>query len=404
MTNWDDPMSEREARVRRRRGSGDLVMARPPTIGAGLNELDNLLSQLDANQAEQTPQQQVRGALGAGITAVLTAALAVFIGLVGMRPTTCEDTCSWARDGLCDDTVHPESINLVCSVGSDCADCGPRDTFWLPHWAAVVASLLLTALVVLGVRAAVEMFQLWEAQMRGPGSWARIPLTDAYVGISFINKLANSTQVREKGLKVVQYVLRGVAYSALLSPALSKDLKSLSKATSIARRFFKFGRWVKHFEDLEEAHEQKDLIMRGLLYFRIAANFGADWAEDVCSLERVGILHSLKLGTLSHEFLLFAEYCQFALALVEILVTGVRARKERQVVTMAEAAGAEPNKMLKQRRKLALVRLELVKYVSDVGKALYDCELPFAHEGVFIGCALFSGVMSTHKNICKIYK
>ena len=109
--------------------------------------------------------------------------------------------CSWARDGLCDDTVHPESINLVCSVGSDCADCGPRDTFWLPHWAAVVASLLLTALVVLGVRAAVEMFQLWEAQMRGPGSWARIPLTDAYVGISFINKLANSTQVPEKRLK-----------------------------------------------------------------------------------------------------------------------------------------------------------------------------------------------------------
>ena len=136
----------------------------------------------------------------------------------------------------------------------------------------------------------------------------------------------------------------------------------------------------------------------------IAANFGADWAEDVCSLERVGILPSLGLGALSHEFLLFAEYCQFALALVEILVTGVRARKERQVVSKAEAGGAEPDKMLKQRRKLALVRLELVKYVSDVGKALYDCELPFAHEGVFIGCALFSGVLSTHKNIVKVYK
>ena len=105
--------------------------------------------------------------------------------------------CSWARDGLCDDTVHPESINLVCSAGSDCADCGPRDTFWLPHWAAVTVSLLLTALVVLGVRATVEMFRLWEAQMRGHGLWARIPLTDAYFGISFINKLANSTQVRE---------------------------------------------------------------------------------------------------------------------------------------------------------------------------------------------------------------
>ena len=32
--------------------------------------------------------------------------------------------------------------------------------------------------------------------MLGPGSWARIPLTDAYFGVSFINKLANSTQAR----------------------------------------------------------------------------------------------------------------------------------------------------------------------------------------------------------------
>ena len=223
MAKWDDPMSEREVRLRRRRGSGDLVMARPPTVGAGLNELDNLIDNLQAAQEKQSPQQQVRDALGVGIMTVLTAALALFIGLVGMRPTTCEDTCaaaatrpppappppsppplsrpppslpppsltalalavrvqralhlhartrtrgvtcgaslplplpatatpppcrcSWAGDGLCDDTVHPESINLVCSFGSDCADCGARDTFWLPHWAAITISLLLTALV-----------------------------------------------------------------------------------------------------------------------------------------------------------------------------------------------------------------------------------------------------------------
>ena len=43
--------------------------------------------------------------------------------------------------------MHPESINLVCSFGSDCSDCGARDTFWLPHWAAITISLMLTALV-----------------------------------------------------------------------------------------------------------------------------------------------------------------------------------------------------------------------------------------------------------------
>ena len=96
MPDWDQPMTEREARLRRRRGSGDLVMARPPTVGAGLNELDNLIDNLQAVQEKPTPQQQVRDALGVGIMAVLTAALAVFIGLVGMRPTTCEDTCAAA--------------------------------------------------------------------------------------------------------------------------------------------------------------------------------------------------------------------------------------------------------------------------------------------------------------------
>ena len=73
--------------------------------------------------------------------------------------------------------------------------------------------------------------------------------------------------------------------------------------------------------------------------------------------------------------MLFAEFCQLALALVEIFVTTVRARKEGQVADLADAMSDDvaPPKLLAQRRKLAIVRLELVKFVSDVGKALYDC-------------------------------
>ena len=51
-----------------------------------------------------------------------------------------------------------------------------------------------------------------------------------------------------------------------------------------------------------------------------------------------------------------------------------------------------------------MVRLEMCKFVSDLGKAFYDCELTFAHEGVFIGCALFSALLSTHKNMVKVLK
>eukprot|EP00966_Prymnesium_polylepis_P318833 7363622-Prymnesium_polylepis.1 len=208
-----------------------------------------------------------------------------------------------------------------------------------------------------------------------------VPITDASFDIDTANKFANSCQVREKGLKILQYVLRLGAYTDVV-PAASKALKGLSKTTSIARRFFKFCRWVKHFEDLAEAKDEKDFVMRVQLFIRVAANFGAgaraaalprrgpfaretartdtatrsldlsapppharlrralvtprcaDWAEDVCSLERIGILPK---GTLSVEFMLFAEYCQLVLALVEVSVTSAKLRKEEEKTAKVSA-------------------------------------------------------------------
>ena len=277
------------------------------------------------------------------------------------------------------------------------------------HWSVIVACLVATAALLLGLDNLQPLLHAYSA--RRDASWMRVPLTDAIYGQATLNKLANTAQVREKGLKILQYVLRGGAYCGLFDKETSKHLKTLSKSTSIARRFFKFFRWVKHFEDLAEAKAEKGRVMRGLLYLRVAANFGADWAEDVCSLERIGLLPA---GTLSISFLLFAEYCQLVLALVEVYVTTAKVRTEEDKaraveVEAAVAAAAEPAKaasgaVLKQQRKLALTRLELVKFVSDIGKAIYDCELHFAHEGVFIGCSLFSALVSTHKNMAKVLK
>ena len=62
-----------QTRLRRRRASGDLVMARQPTYGSGLNELDNMLSELDrmspagAHSMEQAPRPG-RGVVGAATT------------------------------------------------------------------------------------------------------------------------------------------------------------------------------------------------------------------------------------------------------------------------------------------------------------------------------------------------
>ena len=102
--------------------------------------------------------------------------------------------------------------------------------------------------------------------------------------------------------------------------------------------------------------------------------------------------------------MLFAEYCQLVLAVVEVVVTKARETKEKHVFDLARSVGASPSELTKLRRKCAMVRLEMCKFVSDLGKAFYDCELAFAHEGVFIGCALFSALLSTHKNMVKVLK
>ncbi len=40
--------------------------------------------------------------------------------------SVCENTCEYADDGECDDG-GPDSITSICTFGSDCGDCGPRD-------------------------------------------------------------------------------------------------------------------------------------------------------------------------------------------------------------------------------------------------------------------------------------
>jgi len=416
-------------------------MDREDSIGAGLDQLDKMINELSDDKVPPQWNDEQRAAIkkaGANyanpsvetprsglsvfdlVTAVVVLAMSSLVAIVFYPPpawATCENTCLTSNDGTCDDggvdkwpfDSAAKGGRGTCALGTDCSDCGSRN-FAIPKHFFILACLLTTALLVVGVEQAAYLVQyhLAKDMYRDVSNFRRIrvPLTDFPFGVDLINRIANSCQVREKGLKVCQYVFRGLAYSGYLSKENSKLLKQLSKTTSLARRCFKFFRWVKHFEDLAEAREQKTGYMQFLLFFRVAANFGADWAEDVCSLERVGVLPA---GTLSTEFMLFAEYCQLALALVEILVTGVRARKEAEVTVLAhqyfkDGDGISEEKLLKQDRKLALVRLELIKYVSDVGKALYDCELPYASERVFIGCSLFSGVLSTHKNVVKVVK
>jgi len=224
----------------------------------------------------------------------------------------------------------------------------------------------------------------------------RLPLTDKPVDLKAICTLISSAQTREKALKVLQYWAKLVAYFLLKKQGDSvygKHFEGLGKNLSTARRFFKFLRWFKHFDDIAEAQAEKSASFRGLLLMDVAANVVADVSEDITSLEKVGILRK---GVLPKRTEYYSNWCQLILAVVEIAVSHVKSNRARAKLAKDDSVATQ--------RKSTLANLELSKYYADLVKAFWDCELAFANEFAFIISGLWAALVSTHKYAVKAVK
>ncbi|CAK0802827.1 unnamed protein product, partial [Prorocentrum cordatum] len=116
--------------------------------------------------------------------------------------------------------------------------------------------------------------------------------------------------------------------------------------------------------------------------------------EDITSLEKVGVLRK---GTLPARTEYYSNWCQLVLAVVEIAVSHVKARRARE-------KAAAPDATVAARRKRALCELEFSKFIADLIKGFYDCELSFASELAFILSGLWASLVSTHKYCLKALK
>jgi len=231
----------------------------------------------------------------------------------------------------------------------------------------------------------------------------RLPLSDKHMSLGAAIKLISNAQTREKSLKILQYTCKLLAYAlvrrwkdashSMRRWRTGKHCEALAKNLSTARRFFKFMRWLKHFEDIAEAKTEKTSAFRQLLYVDVACNIVADISEDVTSLEKLGILRK---GTLPKRTEYYSNWCQLGLAVVEIAVSAVKAKRWREV--------SGPEEPLSQRRKRAMADLELSKYAADLIKAFWDCELSFASEFAFCCAGLWAALISTHKYALKVLK
>merc|ERR1719343_72593 len=110
-------------------------------------------------------------------------------------------------------------------------------------------------------------------------------------------------------------------------------------------------------------------MVRYLFLTEFFWNMAADISEDITSLEKVKIIPA---GWLPKRTEYYSNWCQLILAGVEIVVSVYK----RMIV--------DPTDVVKSK----LLTLELVKFICDLGKGFYDCELSFSQESTFIGCGL----------------
>ncbi|CAE8700753.1 unnamed protein product, partial [Polarella glacialis] len=110
-----------------------------------------------------------------------------------------------------------------------------------------------------------------------------LPLSDQVLDLKGINKALSSAQTREKALKIIQYGAKLLAYILLRAGKnladLGKHFDALGKSLSTARRFFKFMRFMKHFEDIKDARAEKSPGFQKLLFLDIGCNLVADISE-----------------------------------------------------------------------------------------------------------------------------
>mmetsp|Transcript_24767 Transcript_24767/g.68004 ORF Transcript_24767/g.68004 Transcript_24767/m.68004 type:complete len:237 (-) Transcript_24767:139-849(-) len=225
----------------------------------------------------------------------------------------------------------------------------------------------------------------------------KLPLSDKCVDLKGANTVLSSAQSREKALKIIQYTAKLAAYVLARASnwaSLGKHFEALAKNLSTARRFFKFMRWMKHFEDIAEARADKNPSFGRLLYLDIACNLAADISEDVTSLEKVGILRK---GVLPARTEYYSNWCQLVLAVVEIAVSYVKERRARE-------KSSSPDASVEVQRKHTMAQLEFSKFIADLVKAFWDCELSFASELAFCMSGLWAAIVSTHKYAVRALK
>ena len=226
-------------------------------------------------------------------------------------------------------------------------------------------------------------------------------LVDATATLSTLAApLAAHIELREKTLKVVQYVAKLIAQ--LLSPdgASATRLRSLAKHLSSVRRLIKLLRWVKYGQDYLDAQREPKEPMRRLLLFEFGLNLSVDVMQDAVTLEKVG---AIPKGVIPKWLEKLADRLDLLLCVVDVVLASVKVSRLQDFVEDCRRGAGEgkaPAPESEARRKLALQKAALVRYVCDTLQCLHDAR-SWPPEPVAHACAVVSAAVAVNDKTLK---
>ena len=229
------------------------------------------------------------------------------------------------------------------------------------------------------------------------------------------SKAMASTDVREKGLKVVQYGAKLVHYYLSRIDATDPDAKrakGVATWISTARRCMKLLRWLKYFGNLKDAEQEKVPALSTAMYANVAAGVFADTLQDAITLQKIGVL---KKGTLPKGLERKAAWAELFVAVIGIVTSYAKVARAQVRVTVGVAdlklkkqqdeRGAwkvSATAVKKHAGKVFDGQISLVKSACDTVRSVDDLELVGDLTlGVGLVCGLMSGALSGYQKVLK---
>mmetsp|Transcript_21897 Transcript_21897/g.32632 ORF Transcript_21897/g.32632 Transcript_21897/m.32632 type:complete len:245 (+) Transcript_21897:89-823(+) len=218
--------------------------------------------------------------------------------------------------------------------------------------------------------------------------------------IGKMDALGKKTEWRGKTGKVIQYSAKLGAFMLEndfgYKGEAVKRLKGLAKLVSASRKIFKLGKFLKHFEDIDDIVEEKEY--NGLMWMDFIMNMAKDLTENFETITKYGFVpksYGIVSGFAADQIADFTKMCQ---CFVSFFVTLIEIGRMNKKIERCD----DSSKCKKLHLKCSFLYWAQIKYFTDGMKCAASLGYSWApNKRWAMVCGLLAGIADARKQTLK---